>query len=174
MRASNESRRIELADLEVTRSTEVLGRGRALQTAPIVIRRSWLSDAWDTVTGWIDSVRQWFLRTFGGFWGGLLFGILSALVIVVIGIAIGWAVGAIVGAFIASATVAAIVTAVILIGGAIVIAVYARFQEFYADNPGQSAGFWPGLGLVGLGIADITGIRTWSRASSASVRSARR
>ncbi|HEX7837060.1 MAG TPA: hypothetical protein VF469_06325, partial [Kofleriaceae bacterium] len=121
-------------------------------------QRSWLSDAWDTVTGWIDSVRQWFLRTFGDFWGGLLFGILSALVIVVIGVAIGWAVGAIVGAFIASATVAAIVTAVILIGGAIAISVYARFQEFYADNPGQSAGFWRGLGLVGLGIADLTGI----------------
>lgn len=121
-------------------------------------QRSWLSDAWDTVTGWIDSVRQWFLRTFGDFWGGLLFGILSALVVVVIGVAIGWVVGAIVGFFIASATVAAIVTAVILIGGAIAIAVYARFQEFYADNPGQSAGFWRGLGLVGLGIADITGI----------------
>jgi hypothetical protein len=121
-------------------------------------QRSWLSDAWDTVTGWIDSVRQWFLRTFGEFWGGLLFGILSALVVVVIGVAIGWAVGAIVGAFIASATVAAIVTAVILIGGAIAIAIYARFQEFYADNPGQSAGFWRGLGLVALGVADLTGI----------------
>ena len=47
-------------------------------------QRSWLSDAWDAVTGWIDSVRQWFLRTFGDFWGGLLFGILSALVVVVI------------------------------------------------------------------------------------------
>ncbi|HEX3482809.1 MAG TPA: hypothetical protein VHT91_47700 [Kofleriaceae bacterium] len=75
-----------------------------------------------------------------------------------IGLAIGWAVGAIVGLFIASSTVAAIVTAVILIGGAIGIAIYARFQEFYADNPGQDAGFWRGLGLVGLGIADLTGI----------------
>jgi hypothetical protein len=121
-------------------------------------QRSWLSDAWGAVTGWIDSVRQAFLRKLGNFWGGLLFGILSAIVIVVIGLAIGWAVGAIVGLFIASSTVAAIVTAVILIGGAIGIAIYARFQEFYADNPGQDAGFWRGLGLVGLGIADLTGI----------------
>lgn len=121
-------------------------------------QRSWLSDAWDAVTGWIDSVRQWFLRTFGDFWGGLLFGILSAIVVVAIGLAIGWVVGAIVGFFIASATVAAIVTAVILIAGAIGISIYARFQEFYADNPGQDAGFWRGLGLVGLGIADLTGI----------------
>jgi hypothetical protein len=67
-------------------------------------------------------------------------------------------IGAIVGAFVASATVAAIVTAAILVVGAIGIGIYARFQEFYADNPGQDAGFWRGLGLVGLGIADLTGI----------------
>jgi hypothetical protein len=77
---------------------------------------------------------------------------------VVIGLAIGWVVGAIVGLFVAAAEVVAIVTAVILIVGAIGIAIYARFQEFYADNPGQDAGFWRGLGLVGLGIADLTGI----------------
>lgn len=36
----DESRRGEFADLEVTRSTEVLGRGRALQSDSVVIRRA--------------------------------------------------------------------------------------------------------------------------------------
>jgi hypothetical protein len=120
-------------------------------------QRSWLSNAWNAVTGWIDSVRQWFLRTFGDFWGGLLFGILSAIVIVAIGLAIGWVVGAIVGAIVATAEVAAIVTAIILLVGAAALAIYSRFQEFYADNPGQDAG-WRAIGLVALGIADLTGI----------------
>lgn len=113
---------------------------------------------WDTITGWVDSVRHWFADTFGEFWGGLIFGILAGLVMVAVGLLIGWAVGAIVGFFIVSAKVAAIVTIVILLVIAIPLNIYNRFQEFYADHPGEDAGFWRGLGLVGLGIADLTGI----------------
>ena len=117
---------------------------------------------WDSITGWVaglhEKAKKWFADTFGEFLGGLLLGILEGLIIVGIGLLATWALGAIVGFFVASAEVAAIVTVVIAVIAAVGLGIYNRFQEFYADNPGQDAGFWRGLGLVGLGIADLTGI----------------
>lgn len=117
---------------------------------------------WGSITNFVSDLheraKKWFADVFGEALGGLLLGILEGLIIVAVGLLVGWAVGAIVGAFIAAAGTAAIVTAVVLLVVAAGLGIYNRFQEFYADNPGQDAGFWRGLGLVGLGIADLTGI----------------
>jgi hypothetical protein len=117
---------------------------------------------WDSITHFVSDLheraKKWFADVFGQALGGLLLGILEGLIIVGIGLLVGWAVGAIVGAFIAAAEVAAIVTAVVLVIAAAGFGIYNRFQEFAADNPGEKVGFWRGLGLVGLGIADLTGI----------------
>src|ERR1044071_8569237 len=112
------------------------------------------SDFWDGVGNVINSVRRWFADTFGEFLGGLLFGILAGLIMVAIGLRIGWVVGAIVAALKLAAIVAVIILVVVAVG----LNIYNRFQEFYADHPGEDAGFSRGLGLVGLGIADLTGI----------------
>ena len=117
---------------------------------------------WSSITGWVsdlhDSAKKWFADTFGDWLGGLLLGILEGLIMVGVGLLIGWAVGAVVGFFITAGSVAAIVTVAIMLTVGVGLNIYNRFQEFYADNPGQDAGFWRGLGLVGLGIADLTGI----------------
>ncbi|WP_285685541.1 DUF4157 domain-containing protein [Actinoplanes sp. NBRC 103695] len=117
---------------------------------------------WSSITGWVsdlhDSAKKWFADTFGDWLGGLLLGILEGLIMVGVGLLVGWAVGAVVGFFIAAAEVAAIVTLAIMVVAGVGLNIYNRFQEFYADNPGQDAGFWRGLGLVGLGVADLTGI----------------
>lgn len=113
---------------------------------------------WGAVTSFVDSVRNWFADTFGEFWGGLLFGILAGLVIVVVGWLALKGLGALLVALGISAKVAAIVALVVGLVIAIPLGIYNRFQEFYADNPGQDAGFWRGLGLVTLGILDLTGI----------------
>ena len=137
-------------------------RAQAERQSAAGVQRNWLGDAWRSVSGFVgglvQSVRQWFIRTFGERWGGFLFGVLQGLVIIALAAVAVWAIGAIVGAIIVSAKVAAIVTACIVVAIAVPLAIYARFQEFYADNPGQDAGFWRGLALVGLGIADLTGI----------------
>jgi hypothetical protein len=136
--------------------TEAERKNREGERAPV--QGGWWSSFKQAVGGLIDSVRNWFTRTFGEFWGGLLFGVLAALVIVAVGICAAYVVGWLVGLVIVSAKAAAIVTAVILIVGAVGLGIYNRFQEFEADNPGKSPSFWQGLGLVGLGIADLTGI----------------
>jgi hypothetical protein len=117
---------------------------------------------WSSITSFVSDLHEWakkrFADVFGEALGGLLLGILEGLVIVAVGLLASWAIGAIVGFFIAAAATAAIVTVVVLLVVAAGLGIYNRFQEFYADNPGQDAGFWRGLGLVGLGIADLTGI----------------
>jgi hypothetical protein len=138
--------------------TEADKRSANESTASRMVQRSWLGSLWNSAVKWVGSVKEWFTKTFGEFWGGLLFGILEALVIVVIGILAAYVVGWLVGLVIASAEVAAIVTAVILIVAAVGMGIYARFQEFSEDNPGKKPSFWQGLGLVALGIADLTGI----------------
>ncbi|HYO72955.1 MAG TPA: hypothetical protein VEU33_43535, partial [Archangium sp.] len=117
---------------------------------------------WSSITGFfsglVASVQHWFANTFGEFWGGLLFGILTALVIVAAGWLVLTGLGALLVAAGITAKVAAIVVLVVGVVAAVGIGIYSRFQEFYADNPGENAGFWRGLGLVTLGILDMTGI----------------
>jgi hypothetical protein len=117
---------------------------------------------WGSITSFfgnlVDKVKKWFADTFGEFWGGLLFGILAGLVIVAVGALAMAGLGALLVAIGVSAKVAAIVVVVVGLVIAIPLGIYNRFQEFYADNPGQNAGFWRGLGLVTLGILDLTGI----------------
>jgi Domain of unknown function (DUF4157)/Pretoxin HINT domain len=132
-------------------------QAQAEQPATRIHRGIW-SSITGAISGFIQSVQDWFKRTFGEFWGGLLFGILSALVIVVVGLLLFWAAGAILAALGIAAAKVAIVLLVVGLVVAIGFGIYNRFKEFYADNPGQDAGFWRGLGLVGLGILDITGI----------------
>jgi hypothetical protein len=128
------------------------------ETPATRIHRGIWGDIWGAVTGFVDSVRKWFADTFGEFWGGLLFGILAGLVIVAVGWLAMTGLGGLLVALGVSAKVAAIVVLVVGLVVAIPLAIYNRFQEFYADNPGQNAGFWRGLGLVTLGILDLTGI----------------
>jgi hypothetical protein len=117
---------------------------------------------WDSITGFftdlVNSVRTWFIDTFGEFWGGLIFGILSGIVIVAVGFLAVVGLGALLFAVGIEAAVAAVVAVVVAVAAAVALAIYNRFQEFYADNENEDAGFWRGLGLVGLGIADLTGI----------------
>jgi hypothetical protein len=128
------------------------------QTPQTRIHRGIWGDITSFFGGIIDSVKKWFADTFGEFWGGLLFGILAGLVIVGIGWLAMTGLGALLVAIGVSAKVAAIVAIVVGLVIAIPLGIYNRFQEFYADNPGQDAGFWRGLGLVALGILDLTGI----------------
>jgi hypothetical protein len=118
------------------------------------IHRGLWGDFWDAVGSGIDRIRRAFANFFGEWLGGFIFGILAALVMVAIGLLIGWVVGLILAAL----KVAAIVGVILLLVVAVGLNIYNRFQEFYADHPGEDAGFWRGLGLVGLGIADLTGI----------------
>jgi hypothetical protein len=119
---------------------------------------------WDAFVGWVDSVRSWFARTFGERLGGLIFGVLSAIVVMAIGAVVlailEAAIVAVVG-LIATAAVAAKVAAIaVLVIGAVAavgLGIYSRFAEFSEDN-GDGPSFWQGVGLVALGILDITGI----------------
>jgi len=103
---------------------------------------------WDSFTSW---AKGWLRKAFGDFWGGLVWGILSAVVQLVICIVILAAIAAIFTPFVA--LVVGIIALVVFAG----MGIYSRFQEFNANN-GRSPGFWEGAALVGLGIADITGI----------------
>ncbi len=110
-----------------------------------------LGDLWNAFMGWVESVKQWFKKAFGDFWGGLLFGIISTLVVVLIG-------AAIIALIALVSSVAAVVVAVVLLVAAIGLMIYSRFQEFKLAHGGQGPNFWQGVGLVLLGIVDITGI----------------
>jgi len=126
-------------------------RNQQAQATPQGRIYRFLDGLWAAFTGWVESVQQWFKQTFGDFWGGLLFGIISTLVVVLVGIAVIALVALV-------SEVAAVVLAVVLLVGAIGLLIYNRFQEFAAAHSGQGPSFWEGVGLVTLGILDITGI----------------
>jgi hypothetical protein len=107
-----------------------------------------LSGLWDSFTSW---AKGWLRKAFGDFWGGLVWGILGAVVQLAICIVILAAIAAIFTPFVA--LVVGIIALVVFAG----MGIYSRFQEFKANN-GRSPGFWEGAALVGLGIADLTGI----------------
>ncbi len=112
---------------------------------------------WTWLDGVAQSVGTWFKETFGNWLGGLLFGVLEAMVISVVGcFAIGVLVVGLVVAGVSAAAIGVVVVVVGIVAG-IGFGIYNRFQEYRAAN-GEGPGFWEGVGLVALGILDITGI----------------
>ena len=94
----------------------------------------------------IASMRSWLRNKLGDVWGGIVSGIILSIPAIIIGVGllfagpVGWG---------------------ILIGLAVVgagLGIYNRFSEYSADHGGHGPSFWEGVGLVGLGIADLTGI----------------
>lgn len=94
----------------------------------------------------IAGMRSWLRDKLGDVLGGIVSGIILALPAIVIAVGlllagpVGWG-----------------VLAVLLVVGA-GLGIYGRFSEYAADHGGQGPSFWEGVALVGLGIADITGI----------------
>lgn len=94
----------------------------------------------------VASMRSWLRDKLGDVWGGIVSGIILSIPAIIIGVGllfagpVGWG---------------------ILIGLAVVgagLGIYNRFSEYSADHGGNGPSFWEGAALVGLGIADLTGI----------------
>jgi len=94
----------------------------------------------------IGPLRKWLQHKLGDVLGGIVSGVIQALPAIIIAVAlllagpVGWVV----------------LAGLVLVGAGLTI--YARFQEYKADHGGQGPSFWQGVGLVALGIADLTGI----------------
>jgi hypothetical protein len=101
---------------------------------------------WILPKSWTAGIKDWFKNTFGEILGGILYGLLSALVPLLI-------IGGLCLLFEAAAPF--IIIGALIVG--LVLGIYSRFSNFKNDN-GRGPGFWEGLALVGLGIADLTGI----------------
>ncbi|HVF06738.1 MAG TPA: hypothetical protein VNA20_18020 [Frankiaceae bacterium] len=93
----------------------------------------------------VDRMRNWLREKCGNILGGILSGILLALpaILLTVGLILAGPVGW-------------VTLAVLFVVGA-GLGIYGRFAEFNADH-GHGPSFWQGVGLVLLGIADITGI----------------
>ena len=113
---------------------------------------------WSWLGGIVESVGQWFKATFGDWLGGFLFGLIQAIVMIAVGMVALWALGALLVAAGVSAATAGIVVLVVGLVVAVGFGIYSRWQEYKADHNGEGPGFWAGLGLVTIGILDITGI----------------
>ncbi len=102
---------------------------------------------WFLPKSWTDTIKRWFADTFGKWWGGFLWGVLNALLVVAVVVAV---------------CVIFPVAAPFIVGGLLVAGaaagIYSRFKMYEAYHDGNGPGFWEGLGLVGLGITDVTGI----------------
>ncbi len=94
----------------------------------------------------INSMRSWLRDKLGDVLGGIVSGII--LSIPAIAIAVG---------LILAGPVGWGVLAVLVVVGA-GLGIYGRFSEYAADHGGQGPGWGEGIALVGLGIADLTGI----------------
>ncbi|HEU4326898.1 MAG TPA: DUF4157 domain-containing protein [Roseiflexaceae bacterium] len=141
----------EIASKHDALAAEADARNQQEQATPQGRVYRFLDGLWNTFTGWVESIKQWFKQAFGDFWGGLLFGIISTVVVVLLGLAV-------IALVALASKVAAVVLAVVLIVGSIGMLIYNRFNEFALAHGGQGPSFWEGLGLVVLGILDITGI----------------
>lgn len=103
--------------------------------------------SWLLPKSWTNAIKRWFARTFGEWFGGFLYGLINALITVVIVVAI---------CAVAGPAAPFIVGGLLLAGAG--LSIYSRFKQFEADHSGRGPGLWQGAALVGLGIADITGI----------------
>ncbi|MBO9553390.1 hypothetical protein [Cellulomonas sp.] len=94
----------------------------------------------------VASMRSWLRENLGDVLGGIVSGIILALPAIAIAVAlvfagpVGWGV----------------LAALLVVGAGLGIA--GRFSDYAADHGGQGPSFWEGVALVGLGIADITGV----------------
>jgi hypothetical protein len=102
---------------------------------------------WLLPKSWTDAIKHWFASAFGDWWGGFLWGVINALLVVAVVVAV-CLIFPVAAPFIAGG---------LLIAGA-ALGIYSRFKTYEAYHDGNGPGFWSGLALVGLGIADITGI----------------
>ena len=94
----------------------------------------------------ITGMRSWLRDKLGDVLGGIVSGIILALPAIAVAVVllfagpVGWGVLAL----------------LVVVGAGLGIA--GRFSDYAADHGGQGPSFWEGVALVGLGIADITGI----------------
>lgn len=94
----------------------------------------------------IAGMRSWLRDKLGDVLGGIISGIILSLPAIAIAVAlvfagpVGWAV----------------LAALFVVGAG--LGIYGRFSDYAADHGGQGPGFWEGVALVGLGIADVTGV----------------
>ena len=95
---------------------------------------------------WTDAIKRAFRSAFGDILGGILYAVLQAVVALVI-------IGGLCLLFPAAAPF--IIIGALVVGA--VLSIVGRWQAFKADN-GRGPGFWEGAAIIGLGIADITGI----------------
>jgi hypothetical protein len=102
---------------------------------------------WLLPKSWTDAIKHWFASAFGDWWGGFLWGVINALLVVAVVVAV----------CLIFPVAAPFIVGGLLIAGA-ALGIYSRFKTYEAYHDGNGPGFWSGLALVGLGIADITGI----------------
>jgi len=94
----------------------------------------------------IGSMRSWLREKCGDVLGGILSGLILSIPTIIVGVAllmsgpVGWGV----------------LAGLLVVGAG--LGIYGRWQEYKADHGGNGPSFLEGLGLVGLGIADLTGI----------------
>ncbi|MFD0200473.1 MULTISPECIES: hypothetical protein [Saccharothrix] len=94
----------------------------------------------------VASMRSWLREKCGDVLGGILSGLILSLPTIIIGVGllmagpIGWGV----------------LAGLLVVGAG--LGIYGRWQEYKADHRGEGPSFLEGLGLVALGIADLTGI----------------
>ena len=96
--------------------------------------------------GLIASARSWLRRNLGDVLGGIISGIMLSLPAIAIGV----------GLLLAGPVGWGVLAGLLVVGAG--LGIYGRFREFSHDHGGRSPSVLQGLALVGLGIADITGI----------------
>ncbi len=96
--------------------------------------------------GLINRMRSWLRSKLGDVLGGIVSGIILSLPAIAVAVGllfagpVGWGV----------------LAGLLIVGAG--LGIYGRFSEYRADHGGRGPGLLEGIALVGLGIADITGL----------------
>ncbi len=121
-----------------------------LDSAASSLAREASSKQQPQVQGWFEeivgSMRRWLKDKLGNVLGGIVSGIILAIPALLVA-----------GALILAGPVGWGVLAALFVVGA-GLGIYSRWKEYQADHGGQGPGGWDAVGVVALGIADITGI----------------
>ncbi|WP_285611731.1 hypothetical protein [Actinokineospora globicatena] len=94
----------------------------------------------------VGRMRNWLREKCGDVLGGILSGLILSIPTIIIGV----------GLLLAGPVGWTVLAGLLVVG--VGLGIYGRWQEYKADHGGEGPGFLEGLGLVGLGIADLTGI----------------